>query len=198
MRNKTRVYQKSLAAGLILLTAVAARAQDLDTPRLPSIPTQSADQVIYKGVVGNLLETIPIDPARRVELQRGNAVVSNVLSGRSLAVLFGIASPILMVGGLIWGIWAASQIKAPAPETGGLASTPGKPGLGFCADARSASCLLRIPDAISARASEQKTAQPPVPAIVSADPQATDLLEHSEPHDALTQARAIPEIAQAQ
>lgn len=88
-----------------------------DPPTLPAI-----DQVIYKGVVGNILEAIPIDPEQRVNLQRGNAVVNNTFSGRTLAVLLGIASSPLMIVGLIWGIWSAANIKSkqsePATATG--------------------------------------------------------------------------------
>ena len=57
---------------------------------------------------------MPIDPEKRVQLQRGNAVVSNVASARSLAVLLGVANPVMMVGGLVWGLWSASQIKRGA------------------------------------------------------------------------------------
>lgn len=74
------------------------------------------DQVIYKGVVGNLLESVPLDPVRRVELQRTNAVISNPLTGRSLAVILGVASPLLMIGGLLWGIWAATQIETAVAD----------------------------------------------------------------------------------
>ena len=88
-----------------------------DQPPVPAI-----DQMIYKGVVGNILEAMPLDPEQRVNLQRGNAVVNNTFTGRTLAVLLGIASPPLMVVGLIWGIWSAAKIKSnqgdPAPATG--------------------------------------------------------------------------------
>jgi phosphohistidine swiveling domain-containing protein len=76
---------------------------------------QRTDQIIYKGVVGNLLEAMPIDADKRVELQRTNAIISNPLSARSIAVLIGITNPIVMLGGLVWGIWAASRIEGPAP-----------------------------------------------------------------------------------
>jgi hypothetical protein len=68
--------------------------------------------VIYKGVVGNILEAMPLDPEQRVNLQRGNAVVNNTFTGRTLAVLLGIASPPLMIVGLIGGIWSAAKIKS--------------------------------------------------------------------------------------
>ena len=83
-------------------------------------PAIAIDQVIYKGVVGNLLEGMPIDPDKRVQLQRTNAVVSNVVSARSLAILLGVANPVLMIGGLVWGVWSASQIKPAEVAAGGL------------------------------------------------------------------------------
>jgi hypothetical protein len=86
-------------------------------------PVPAIDQVIYKGVVGNILEAVPLDPEQRVHLQRGNAVVNNTFTGRTLALLLGIASPPLMIVGLIWGIWSAANIK-PAQ---GEAATAGAP-----------------------------------------------------------------------
>jgi hypothetical protein len=52
-----------------------------------------------------------------VDLQRANAVVSNTISGRSLATLIGLSNPILMIGGLVWGLWSASNIQPVAVET---------------------------------------------------------------------------------
>lgn len=100
----------------MLVTAVCARAQDPDTPPLPTL-SEEAQQVLYKGVVGNLLESVPLDTEQRVKLQQANAVVSNAMSGRTLAPLLGIANPVLLIGGLVWGLWAASQIKAPATQS---------------------------------------------------------------------------------
>lgn len=115
MLNNTKLYQRSIAASFILLAVGAAYGQE-QGERPPNIPPVS--QVIYKGVVGNLLDEMPIDTAKRVDLQRTSAVVSNALSGRSLAVMLGVASPILMVAGLLWGVFAASQINAaPTPAT---------------------------------------------------------------------------------
>ena len=85
--------------------------------------TPSLDQVIYKGFVGNLLEAMPLDPDQRVQLQRGNAVINNTFTGRSLALLLGIASPPLMLAGLIWGIWSAVNIK-PAQQDMRTAAAP--------------------------------------------------------------------------
>jgi hypothetical protein len=80
-------------------------------------PPSSVDQVIYKGLVGNLLEAVPLDPEQRVQLQRGNAIINNAFTGRSLAMLLGIASPPLMIAGLIWGIWSAFNIKPAQTDT---------------------------------------------------------------------------------
>lgn len=85
-------------------------------PAAMGMTSARTDQVIYKGVVGNLLESVPLDPVRRVELQRTNAVISNPLTGRSLAVILGVASPLLMIGGLLWGIWAATQIETAVAD----------------------------------------------------------------------------------
>jgi hypothetical protein len=77
--------------------------------------TQRPEQAIYKGVVGNLLEAVPMDAAQRVDLQRANAVVSAPFTVRSIALLVGITNPVVMIGGLIWGFWAASQIEDARP-----------------------------------------------------------------------------------
>lgn len=104
-----------------MLCVTAAQAQDVEpaaaeaasAPAPAPAAAPEMDQVIYKGLVGNLLEAVPIDPEQRVQLQRTNAVVSNIASARSLTVLLGLTNPLLMIGGLVWGIWSASQIKPP-------------------------------------------------------------------------------------
>ena len=106
--------QRGVAAALMLLTAVCARAEPVEVVSAPA-SGQPFDQVLYKGLVGNMLETVPLEPQQRVELQRANAVISNTVSARSLALLLGVASPVLMVGGLAWGIYAATRIK-PASQ----------------------------------------------------------------------------------
>ena len=92
--------------------AVQPRLEDDAVPAERAVP-QKAEQALYKGVVGNLLEAVPMDADKRVELQRVNAVVSNPFSVRSLALLVGISNPVVMIGGLLWGFWAASQIETP-------------------------------------------------------------------------------------
>ena len=101
--------------------AVAASAEDIaDSRAIPNASAQTLDQVIYKGFVGNLLDAVPMDPLKRVNLQRTNAVVSNTLSARSLGGLVGLSNPVLLVGGLLWGAWAASNIS---PEATGMKAT---------------------------------------------------------------------------
>jgi hypothetical protein len=74
-----------------------------------------------------VLDTLPMDPARRVDLQRANAVVSNTVSGRSLATLIGMSNPIFIIGGLVWGLWSASNIQPVAVQTK-VAVTPANAG----------------------------------------------------------------------
>ena len=104
-------------SGFILLTpAPAAFAENTPQSRASpgSPPAADSSQILYKGVVGNLLEAVPMDPAQRVTLQRSSAVISNTLSGRSLSVLAKLANPALLIGGIAWGLWAASNINSPA------------------------------------------------------------------------------------
>lgn len=107
----TRTYCLNIAAGLILLSAaVVARGEDEDPIQALKNRLPVSEQALYKGVVGNLLEEVPIEPEKRVQLQRGNAVLGNAMSGRSVATLIGMAAPPLMIVGLLWGLWAAMHI----------------------------------------------------------------------------------------
>jgi hypothetical protein len=103
--------QRSLLCGVMMLQAAAVSSQPPAAEPSRDTPSASTEQRVYRGVVGNLLESVPIDPAQRVQLQRANAVVSSPLSGRSLALALGIANPPLMIIGLVWGLWSASHIK---------------------------------------------------------------------------------------
>ncbi len=102
---------------LVLLLALAgpASAQD-DSGADAGVFPQGFEQAIYKGLVGNALDAVPMDPLKRLELQRTNAIVGNTLLGRSLALVAGLSNPALLLGGLAWGIWAASNIKAAAVD----------------------------------------------------------------------------------
>ena len=120
MLTKTKACRYA-AASLIALTAGAAHGEE---SRQPLITTQPLSQTVYKGVVGNLLDEMPIDAERRHDLQRGSAVISNTLSGRSLALVLGVANPLLMAVGLAWGLFAASQIEKAPGRTGPPAPFP--------------------------------------------------------------------------
>jgi hypothetical protein len=119
----------ALRRGAVALSVVLAlqsagvsaqsRAEE-GTPDTPSpSPSPSSSQALYKGVVGNLLEAVPIDPESRVQLQRFSAVVGSPLSGHSLAITLGIAAPPLMILGFIWGLWSANQIQPAQALTDG-------------------------------------------------------------------------------
>lgn len=90
-----------------LLMAIAARAEDAPQP-LPAV-----GDVFYKGLVGKALDAVPMDPEERVILQKTSAVVSGTLAGRSISVWVGLSNPILLIAGLAWGLYSASNIKAP-------------------------------------------------------------------------------------
>ena len=98
----------SIVLAVCLLTATPALAQDAPTP-LPQL-----GDVMHKGLVGKALDVVPMDPEERVVLQRTSAVVSGTLTGRSLAIWAGLAHPVLMAAGLIWGIYSALNIHAAA------------------------------------------------------------------------------------
>ncbi len=103
------VVIRTVVLATCLLTACAVCAQEAAPPPVPD--------VVYKGLVGKALDAVPMDPEKRVVLQRTNAVVSNTLTARSLAVWAGYANPMLLVAGVAWGIYAALNIKAPEAAT---------------------------------------------------------------------------------
>lgn len=106
---------KLIPALLLLAYAHYASADsDPNARAFASASAKSMDQIVYKGLVGNVLDEIPMEPSRRVSLQRTNAIVSNTWSGHTLSTLAGLSNPILLIGGLVWGVWAASNIKPEA------------------------------------------------------------------------------------
>ncbi|MBE0626249.1 MAG: hypothetical protein IH606_15685 [Burkholderiales bacterium] len=108
----------------LLAFAGAAPAQDPSASAAdPSAVPQGFDQVLYKGLVGSVLDAVPMSSSDRLGLQRTNAVVSNTLFGRSLAVLAGFSNPVLLLGGFAWGMWAAANIH-PAEAGAALAAHP--------------------------------------------------------------------------
>jgi len=101
-----------IALPLLLALATSATAQDgPGAPADPGVFPLGFDQVVYKGLVGNVLDAVPMDPSDRLGLQRTNALVINTLLGRSLSVLAGLSNPVLLLGGFAWGLWSASNIR---------------------------------------------------------------------------------------
>jgi hypothetical protein len=99
---------RALVLAACLSLAFTARAQVI-----PPIPPAVTDAV-YKGVVGKALDVVPMDAEKRVVLQRTNAVVSGTLTGRTLTAWAGLTNPVLLVAGVVWGIYSALNIKVTA------------------------------------------------------------------------------------
>ncbi len=99
---------RSILLAACLLLPTAAWAEELPDP------TVFLGDAVYKGVVGKALDAVPMDPEQRVVLQRTNAVVGNTMTARSLSIWAGLTNPILLIGGLVWGLYAAANIKADA------------------------------------------------------------------------------------
>jgi hypothetical protein len=96
---------------LLVLSSPAAAQDDPGAAAVAFTFPRGFDQVIYKGLVGNVLDAVPMHPSDRLGLQRTNAVVSSTLLGRSLTVLAGLGNPILLLGGFVWGVWSAANIE---------------------------------------------------------------------------------------
>ena len=102
------LINRSVVLAACLLLAIPARAEDAPQP-----PPAVGD-VVYKGIIGKALDAVPMDPDERVVLQRTSAVASGTLTGRSLTVWagLGLSNPILLIAGVVWGLFSASNIKA--------------------------------------------------------------------------------------
>lgn len=151
---------------LVLLFSLATSVSAQDDPGSrggTGAFARGFDQVVYKGVVGNVLDVVPMDPSDRLSLQRTNAVVSNTLFGRSLAVLAGLSNPVMLLGGFVWGIWAASNIKVA--EVGmKLVADLGQSGAGASRQERVVA-LLERPSAMG----DAPASSTPEPVLVSWD-----------------------------
>ena len=134
----------ALAACLVIMGISGAPAHEPESA--PAASLRPLDQMIYKGVGGNLLDTMPIEPEARVNLQRANAVISNPVSWRSVGILMGVTNPVFLVGGLIWGIWSAANIEPPKTDMSWLGIRSGER-IGFCGRPRQDGCQLRLFDA---------------------------------------------------
>jgi hypothetical protein len=92
-------------------------------PEKPAEPASALPDILYKGVVGKVLDAMPIEPGTRTALQKANTVVSGTLTVRSLGALAGFGGPLLTVAGLIWGIFSSRQID---PAAAGVAKATGE------------------------------------------------------------------------
>ncbi len=87
-------------------------------------PTRGLPGIFAKGVVGTVLDAVPIEPGTRTALQRANTIVSSAMTGRSLAAMTGIGGPLLTIAGLIWGIFSSRQSEAAPAEMAKPAADP--------------------------------------------------------------------------
>lgn len=92
------------ACSLLALPAQAEEAAQ-------TFPLDFGD-IVYKGVVGKALDAVPTDPQECVALQRTSAVVSSTPTGRSFALWAGLSNPVLLIAGVVWGLYSASNIRA--------------------------------------------------------------------------------------
>ncbi len=149
------VIHHALVVAACLLFATAARAQD--SAQLPA----AVSDAVYKGVVGKVLDAVPMDPEERVTLQRTGAVVSSTLTGRSLAAWAGLTHPVLLIAGAIWGLFSASNIKASGAPSTHAAKTAAKP-----AAPNRASLLEAIEPAEGAPAAQSRVAMLSIPPVL--------------------------------
>jgi hypothetical protein len=102
--------KRAIVLAACLLLATAARAEDAPLP--PAV-----GDVVYKGLVGKALDAVPMDPVERQTLQRTSAIVSGTMTGRTLSAWAGLTNPILLIAGLVWGLFSASNIKVAEART---------------------------------------------------------------------------------
>jgi hypothetical protein len=108
---------RSILFALCLLLSAAAWAEDMPNP------APFLGDAVYKGVVGKALDAVPMDPEQRVVLQRTNAVIGNTMTARSLSIwVIGLTHPILLIGGLVWGLYAAANIQVDTSRSISYAS----------------------------------------------------------------------------
>ena len=83
-------------------------------PAKPAEAARALPDIVYKGVVGKVLDAMQMEPSTRTALQQANALVSSTVSARALGALTGFGGPLLTVAGLIWGIFSSRQIDSAA------------------------------------------------------------------------------------
>ena len=112
---------QSIEQPFILPATNTAQSRNIDpyepNPASPATrvsPAASISDIIYKGVVGKILDSAPLENSTRTTLQQANSVVGNSFAGRALATLTGVGGPILTVAGLFWGLFSAQKIGLAA------------------------------------------------------------------------------------
>ncbi|MCY7308003.1 MAG: LysM peptidoglycan-binding domain-containing protein [Rhodoferax sp.] len=93
-------------------------------PTKPAEVARALPDIVYKGVVGKVLDAMPLEPSTRTALQQANALVSSTVAARALGALTGIGAPLLTVAGLIWGILSARQIDVAATRDSKATGAP--------------------------------------------------------------------------
>lgn len=90
----------------------AVELYERNAPAAADKSAAAIPDIVYKGMIGKALDSVPLDASTRTGLQQANAIVGNSFLGRSLAALTGIGGPVLTVAGLVWGIFSAQKIAA--------------------------------------------------------------------------------------
>jgi LysM repeat protein len=77
--------------------------------------TEAMPDILYKGLVGKVLDALPLDASARTGLQQANAIIGSSFAGRTIAALTGVGGPLLTLAGLAWGLFSAQKIGAAQP-----------------------------------------------------------------------------------
>jgi len=163
-------WRRTILSPALLFLACANPASADSDPNARAVANASAkglDQIVYKGLVGNALDGIPMDPAKRVSLQRTNAILSNTWSGHTLTTLAGLSNPVLLIGGLVWGVWSAANIK-PEEDGAQAASAPSQIGAEF--SLQQIALLESSASAAPARLHSETAAAKPIAAVPPDEP----------------------------
>ena len=103
-----------LASNNVLVRDLELYEQNAENIPISGNSSATTSALIYKGVVGKILDGLPLESSTRTALQQANTVISNSYTGRAIGALTGIGAPILGVAGFLWGLFAAKQIGSPS------------------------------------------------------------------------------------
>lgn len=90
--------------------------QNATTNPIHSNTSVITSDILYKGVVGKILDAVPMESTARIKLQQANAVISSTLTGRALGALTGIGGVIIGFAGFLWGILSANKIQSASND----------------------------------------------------------------------------------